>query len=257
MSRKIVILNMLFLILLIGSSNLLADNQPNTELSQIDQLYKDFLASKNPEEITRAINSLDQLIINYPDHYEVFWKAARCYNEYAIFTPNPIKTYERAITYAKRSLELESNNPDAHFWLAVLYGQIGQAKGVLNSLFLVKTMKTELELCLKLNPNYDYAYHILATLYLRVPGWPISIGDKNQALEYELLAVKLNPTYLPYQWNLYQIYNQLGKENAAKQVLQQIIKIPVEYSLGSWYHEPLSPEEIKELANQELHALTD
>ena len=254
MFRKIIFFIGLFLVLFSGTINLLANNQLTERLGQIDHLYKNFLISKNPIEIETAIKSLEDLIISYPDNYEVFWKAARSYNEYAALTSDPLKTYERAITYAQRSLELETNNPNAHFWLAVLYGQIGQAKGILNSLLLVEKMKDELEKCLHFDPKFDYAYHVLATLYLRAPGWPISIGDKNKALEYQLHAVKLNPNYLPYQWALYQIYDRLGKKDAAKEILQLIDQIPVEYSLESFYNEPITPKKIKEQASKLLQS---
>lgn len=248
MRRKIIFFAGLCLILFNGSISLSADSLTD-RLVQIDHQYKNFLTSENPEEIKATINSLEELINNYPNNYEVFWRAARSYNEYAVLTPDPLQIYERAITYAQRSLELEAYNPDAHFWIAVLYGQIGQTKGILNSLLLVEKIKDELEKCLSLDPRFDYAYHVLATLYLRAPGWPISIGDQDKALEYQLQAVKLNPNYLPYQWALYQIYDQLGDKHAAQKTLQLIDKIPVEYSLESFYNEPLAPQKIKELAS--------
>jgi tetratricopeptide (TPR) repeat protein len=40
------------------------------------------------------------------------------------------------------------------------------------------------------------AYTSLATLYAKVPGWPIGFGDKAKAEEYFKKALAINPTAL-------------------------------------------------------------
>lgn len=243
------------LALLIALSSISYANDQNwvSQLQLSDQLYKDFLIMEEPDLIEDAVDILDRLIADYPDEWEIYWKAARCYNEYAIFADDPIIIFEQGIRFAQKSLELQEHNPEAHFWLAAIYGQLCQRKGVLNSLTLVKKMKDELEHCLQIEPEYDYAYHVLAKLYLVTPGWPISIGDKEKALNNELKAVELKPNYIPYRWGLYNIYRELGKKKEALEVLEVIIKLPLEDEFENVYHEPLSDQQIKELAEKVLN----
>lgn len=245
MSWMIVILLLALPCLVGANSNL------STRLSKADQLYKEYLVTLNSAQILTAKTIMESLMAEYPDNAEVFWKTARCYTEYAIFAEKPVVVYEKGIEFAKKSIALK-DNAEAHFWLAALYGQVGRARGILNSLHMVKPMLSELERCLALNPKYSYAYHVLAKLYLEVPGKPISIGDRKKALEYELKAVGLVPNHFPYQWALFQIYKKLGMRNEAKKVLQTIVELPIQYEFDHVYREELTAQEIKELAQKEL-----
>lgn len=235
-------------------SSAFAEEELSVCLAEADRLYKEFLITEDCKQIEAAKNLLDELIRTYPDHAEIFWKTARCYIEYAAFADDPIAIYEAGITLAKRSSEI-CDNAEAHFWLAALYGLVGQAKGIFNSLALVKPIREELEQCITLNPAFDYAYHVLARFYQEVPGKPISIGDRKKALEYEQKAVQLVPNHFPYQWGLYQIYRKLKLEQEAVQVLQVILELPLEYEFDRVYREDLTDAEIKELAAQELSRL--
>lgn len=241
----------IFILLVVAPWTVRANSNLSTQLSKADQLYKEYLVTQNPTQIQTAKTMMDRMVAEYPDNAEVFWKAARCYNEYATLVEKPVAIFEQGIELAKKSILLK-DNAEAHFWLGVLYGQIGRAKGILNSLHMVKPMKGEMEACLALDPKYSYAYHVLARLYSEVPGKPISIGDRKKALECELKAVALVPNHFPYQWGLFQIYKKMGKRNEAKQVLQTIVEMPLKYVFEQVYREDYTAEEIKELARKEL-----
>ncbi len=222
-----------------------------TLLTKTDQLYRDYIQTNDEEQIKTAISIFDDLLTIYPDDWEICWKAARCYNEYAPVSEDPISAFETGADLAQRSIGLK-DNADAHFWLAALYGQIGQARGILKSLFMVKPICEEFEKCIALNPNYDYAYHALSIIYTKVPGRPISIGDYKKALEYELKAVQLVPNHFHYQWALYKIYRKLGRQDEAESVLKTILNLPLDYDFDNIYREELTAEEIKKLAAEAI-----
>lgn len=249
MSRKIwwIVLTLL----LVASGMVWANSDLSARLSRADQLYKDYLITSNPNQIFAAKTLMDELMKDYPTHPDVFWKGARCYTEYAMVMEKPVAVFEKGIELVKKSIALK-DNAEARFWLAVLYGQIGRARGIWNSLHMVKPMLSELEACVALDPKHSYACHVMARLYLEVPGKPFSIGDRKKALEFELKAAALVPNYFPYQWGLFQLYKKLGMKNEAKKVLQTIAELPLKYEFDRVYREDLTDQEIKELAKKEL-----
>jgi tetratricopeptide (TPR) repeat protein len=103
-------------------------------------------------------------------------------------------------------------------------GRVGEEKGILNSLFMVKPMKVELDRCLEIDPKFPDTYYVLGLLYWKVPGWPVSIGDKKLAVQYSAQAVQLRPESFLFRWGLYEAYNAAGKKQEAQEVLQQILK---------------------------------
>jgi hypothetical protein len=77
-----------------------------------------------------------------------YWRIARTYywvgtNEKD--TARAAETFREGIDFAKIAISLDENCIEARFWLAVMYGLYGQARGILQSLHMVDPMKRELE----------------------------------------------------------------------------------------------------------------
>ena len=86
-----------------------------------------------------------------------------------------IDYYDKGRDLGSEAAELDDESPDAHFWYMVNVGRIGQTKGVLNSLFLVPTVKSEISKVLELDPQHTGALNAQAMLYYELPGyrsWP-------------------------------------------------------------------------------------
>ncbi len=102
-----------------------------------------------------------------------------------------LKAYEKGRDIAKKGIELSLSNPDAHFWYTANMGRWGQTKGVLGSLFLLPKIKKELDLILKLNPEYIAALDAYGVLYYELPRF--FGGDLELAEKYLRKAIKLEP----------------------------------------------------------------
>jgi len=90
-------------------------------------------------------------------------------------------------------------NPDKaepKIWQGIIRSTYAGAKGGLSALSLVKSAKEYLEAALKLNDQAlnGSAYTSLASLYFKVPGWPIGFGDDDKAEELFEQALNINPT---------------------------------------------------------------
>lgn len=99
---------------------------------------------------------------------------------------------------ALQSRQLVERHPGAAellIWEGIVLSSEAGAKGGLGALSLAKEARDRLEEALKLNDKAlgGSAYTSLATLYAKVPGWPIGFGNKERAEEYFRKSLAINP----------------------------------------------------------------
>jgi tetratricopeptide (TPR) repeat protein len=104
-----------------------------------------------------------------------------------------LAAYERGRELGKRAVELAPRNPDAHLWYAINTGRWGQTKGLFRSLFLVPTLREEIETILTLDPKSVRGHAMAANFYLDVPG-PFG-GDRAKSEEHFKKAIELDPRF--------------------------------------------------------------
>ncbi|ATC88332.1 hypothetical protein [Pseudoalteromonas arctica] len=102
------------------------------------------------------------------------------------------------------------NSAQTHIWNGIVLASFAGAKGGLGALGLAKEAKTSLENALSIDGTAlnGSAYASLATLYSKVPGWPIGFGDDNkaeklfkQALAFNLEGIDTNYLYGEYLYD--------------------------------------------------------
>jgi len=118
-----------------------------------------------------------------------WWKAARYTSDRAA----KIELLDKGKAAGEQATKLDPNDADAHYWHAATVAQAGQIKGILQSLFMVKPVKEALDKALAADPNHASSHYLMAELLSQVPGPPLSIGNKQKAVEEARLAVKFDP----------------------------------------------------------------
>ncbi|MFQ5656997.1 MAG: tetratricopeptide repeat protein [Candidatus Methylomirabilales bacterium] len=129
-----------------------------------------------------------------------------------------LDAFERGRQVAQRAVELEPKNVTAHFWYAVNTGRWGQAKGFLRSLFLVATVKEEINIILNLNPNFTPVYALAGNFFYEVPG--ILGGDLDTAEEMYKKGLEQDPTFTGLRVGLAKTLIRKGRTDEAQQQLQ-------------------------------------
>lgn len=162
-------------------------------IEQADALYSNRV--RQPGSVEKGIALLDGYLATHVNNYEALWRQARFYWFKGDRSPEKKKLphYEDGKAYAELAVLANAKGVDGHYWLGSLIGAVGTEKGILNSLFMVGGMKEQLDIVLKLDPNHHDAYDVLAQLLWKVPGRPLSIGDKKKAQEYAKKATELSP----------------------------------------------------------------
>ena len=99
---------------------------------------------------------------------------------------------------AQQSRKMVESNPgvaEALIWDGIVISSEAGARGGLGALSLVKEARQRLDDALKINDKAlnGSAYTSLATLYAKVPGWPVGFGDKDKAEAYFKKSLAINP----------------------------------------------------------------
>lgn len=140
---------------------------------------------------------------------------------------------------AKKMVALDPNHAAGYHWLGAAYGMIGLTRGVLNSLQLVPELKKNFERSIELDPNYlgGSALVQMARVYTMLPGFPVSIGDKEKAIKNLVKAKEIAPGFSLTYLYLADLYWHFGRTKEALAELDEIGKrkatSEVEYFLNT------------------------
>jgi tetratricopeptide (TPR) repeat protein len=114
-------------------------------------------------------------------------------------------------------------------WEGIIVSSEAGARGGLGALSLAKEAKTRLEASLKIDDKAlgASAYTSLATLYAKVPGWPIGFGDNARAEEYFKRSLVINPDGIDPNFFYGEYLVDRNRLPEARQYLTAALKAPV------------------------------
>ncbi len=161
-----------------------------------DQLYS---RRSEPGNTDAIIAGLEQANKATPGDCEILWRLSRAYWFKSTRLPEKDKKARLDLlaqgrAYAQEATEANPRNANAYYWLAASIAQEGQIRGILQSLASVKPTKDALDKGLEIDPKHASCHYLMAELYLQLPGPPLSIGNKQKAVEEAKLAVKYDPS---------------------------------------------------------------
>lgn len=105
------------------------------------------------------------------------------------------ESYRKLAVVARKLVEANPGVAELLIWEGIVLSSEAGARGGLGALGLAKEARDRLDQALKLNDKAlsGSAYTSLATLYAKVPGWPIGFGDKETAATYFKKSLAINP----------------------------------------------------------------
>lgn len=135
-----------------------------------------------------------------------------------------IVTGKQVVKLSKEWTALDPKHPGAHHWYGAGVGMIALSRGVLNSLQLVPELKNALEKSAALDDSYLDASALcqLGRMYTMLPGFPLSLGSHQKAMEYLLLAKKKGPGFTLAQLYYADLLWAMGKNTEALAELEKI-----------------------------------
>jgi tetratricopeptide (TPR) repeat protein len=154
-------------------------------LDRVDQLHE----AEDYEQTKSYIGSSMAQAGSGAEKAELHWRLARAWlnlgdeaEDRGIVDEELLAYFEQGEAQAQKAIDADSGNHLGYYWKSANIGRWGQIKGILNSLFKAKPMRGLLQQAVTANPEHADSYYVLGQLYEQVPGFPVSFGDKDNAV---------------------------------------------------------------------------
>ena len=143
-----------------------------------------------------------------------------------------LEAYEQGRQAAKRAVELAPRSVPAHFWYGTNTGRWGQTRGVVRSLFLLPTVKREIETVLALDPGFAPIYALAGNVYYEVPA--LLGGDLDRSEQMFRQGLALAPKFTAMRVGLARTLIKKGRLAEARQELQAVLDEKAPDNLADW-----------------------
>jgi len=134
-----------------------------------------YWSQRNEESLRRAVDYFTEATARDPGYADAWVGLADCYNLLSEYSPMPgSEAFPRALTAARKAVELDDMSADAHSALA-----FAAFYGVLDT----KTGEREFQRALELNPNYAEAHEWYATALMTLGRFRDALAQIDRAQE--------------------------------------------------------------------------
>jgi tetratricopeptide (TPR) repeat protein len=143
-----------------------------------------------------------------------------------------LAAYDRGRELGKRAVELAPRDEEAHLWFAINTARWGQTKGVLRSLFLLPTVREEIETILSLNPKSARGRALAGNVLMEVPAF--AGGDKARAEKQFRWGIEADPHFTSLRVDLARLLIASGRYDEARQELTRVTEERTPTNVADW-----------------------
>jgi tetratricopeptide (TPR) repeat protein len=219
------------------------ESDPALFFKKIDQAY---FERDHGESLMEGEHLCEEALRRGLPKDEAYWRMARLKaweGAIAKESSERLMLFKEAERWAHKGIDANPENVEAHFWLGVAYGRIGETQGILKSLSLIEPIRHEMDEVLKLNPNHAGAHHLLGVMYRKLP-W-FKGGSNKKSVEELQKSIMLNNANTLYHLDLAKTYLEMDKTDEARQELEKVRTIVPPF-------DPVEAEIDKKMANDLL-----
>ncbi|RXK87949.1 hypothetical protein EST62_05405 [Chlorobaculum sp. 24CR] len=210
----------------------------NVEIDAADKAFKSLHYEK-------ADSLYSTMLQTGHESADLYWKLARL-NISIAESIDPAERekrtpfYNKSVEYARRSVQLDSNNASAHTWLAAALALKADKIGTKEKLNRAAEIKRELDRALALNPHDDVAWSMLGSYNFEASkiGWfsrfmggtfvgQMPKGSREEAEKNFKKAISLNPRVIRHYHELALLYLEEDKKQDALNTLRMAATKPV------------------------------
>ena len=203
--------------------------QGQAEASLLERARAAYAKRAESSQALGAVKLFKEAAAADPKAYDAFWEGARACYFYGNYTmadasdSDKMAIFQDGIDRAKAAVALKPDGVEGHFWLGVLYGVYGEAKGIFKSLAMVPDIKAEMAKCLALDPAVE-GYgpdRVLGRLFYKLPGF--KGGDNKKSIEHLEKSLEGAPTNALTKLYLAETYKSEGMKDKALAQLKGIL----------------------------------
>ncbi|HET7290638.1 MAG TPA: hypothetical protein VFJ67_09395, partial [Thermodesulfobacteriota bacterium] len=170
--------------------------KPASGTPTLDEAWKVFSGyNLNYNKIDETVAMTEEILKREPDNVPALIFLSRVWLTYGYVKARTkedlIRVFENGKEAAKKAIEIDPRNADAHFFYVANLASLGDTKGLFNSLFMLPEVRRELETVLELDPDNVNGLAMTGALYLYLPS--ILGGDLHISEVYLKRSISLNP----------------------------------------------------------------
>ena len=205
--------------------------------------------------LEKAIKLYRKAAAGSPTHRDVHWKLAEGLFKKAEATDNEDDRkilYEEALSQSRKSLELNPDSIEAHFWIGSTSAKLAEMVGTFSAIGVINEATKELKLILEMDPNHRFsiiAGAALAAIYSQAP-WPMR--DLEDAEAYAIEAVKKDPNLSLACATLADVYFRREKFEQAQKEAERCLSLssPSYIWDAELYNWPSARRVLKQIENR-------
>ncbi len=231
------LMNYLTIVLIaISVSSVVFAQDLETFISMGDQAYASFDNPKALEYYSKAV-SLDS------SHYEALWKLSRVYVDVGEDLTDSEQRkiyYKKAEHYAQKATEVNPEGAKGFLYLSIAIGRVALDAGKKEQVQLSKDVKAAVDKSLALDPDDDYAWHVLGRWHRKMAtlNWVqrnfanIFLGGVPKEASVEASAecfrkaIDLNPGHINHHLELGLTYEELNQKDLAIAAYKKVLELP-------------------------------
>ncbi len=185
-----------------------------------------------------ALERFEKALLLDPNNAEILWRISRSYVDIGEHLPmetsehkkKQLEAYEKAKKFANDAILVNPKSAKAFTMRAIASGRIALFKGVWESLDLVGQTKADLEQSIKLNPNDDAPYYVLARTHHKVSEkpriirWPLGLAwaSIDDAIKNYEKSISIHQGFIMYRLDCARAYVEIDDYASAKRHLNII-----------------------------------
>ncbi|HSI09830.1 MAG: hypothetical protein ACAH89_06240 [Rariglobus sp.] len=213
-----------------------------THATTADAHIRDGLAAEQRLDTSRALEAFLAADKARPDDAFILQKIARHTSDSVLDTPDPDekkRRAQRALDYAQRAVALAPDSAENVLSLAVCHGTLAIYSDTRTKIRYSRLVKEEAERSLALDPNYDWAHHVLGRwhhevaslgpatrFFVRLIYGGLPDASAQKSIEHLERAVVLAPQAAPHHLELGFAYLAAGRTADARAAFTRGLELP-------------------------------
>jgi len=143
-----------------------------------------------------------------------------------------LAAFGRGRELGRLAVDLAPRSEEAHVWYALNTGRWGQTKGMMRSLFLLPTIREELDTIFAINPRSVRGHALAGNLYFELPA--MLGGDRKKAEEHFRTALQVDPHFTVLRIDLARLLVAEGRVADARRELERVVNETAPTSVADW-----------------------
>jgi len=143
-----------------------------------------------------------------------------------------LAAFGRGRDLGKLAVELAPRSEDAHVWYALNVGRWGQTKGMMRSLFLLPTIREELDTIFTINPRSVRGHALAGNVFFELPS--MMGGDRKKAEEHFRKGLEADPHFTVLRIDLSRLLIAEKRVPEARRELERVVSETAPTIVADW-----------------------